>query len=247
MSSPRRLRRAARQPALPVPASCRSENRILATLSMNPASSSILIAATLNKGKLQEIQSCLASLGYRVAGLESLDCVEPSREDGNTFEANARQKAIHYSRVSGHLTLADDSGLEVDALGGEPGVRSARFVSKDASDEQRYREVLARMEPVPEGRRSARFICCLALARHGQVLQVFKGRVEGQIARHPRGESGFGYDPIFLLPALGKTMAELSAEEKNLWSHRGEALRKLAAYLGWRRRQWPETRSGKGS
>jgi XTP/dITP diphosphohydrolase len=191
----------------------------------------VLVVASLNVGKVREIESGLADFGYEVVGLANLPNVRPSPEAGSTFEANARQKAAYYSRLSDHLTVADDSGLEVDALGGLPGVHSARFLSESATDEQRSREILARMEGIPEPRRGARFVCCLVVARQGQVLEVFEGGVEGSIAREPRGNNGFGYDPIFLLPSLGRTMAELTAEEKNRWSHRGLALQKLRSYL----------------
>jgi XTP/dITP diphosphohydrolase len=191
----------------------------------------VLLAATFNAGKIREIQSCLSGLGYRILGLDSLPEVPPTSEDGRTFEANARQKAVYYSQFSNHLTLADDSGLEVDALGGLPGIHSARFVSKTATDEQRYREILVRLELVPEADRGARFVCCLALARQGEVLKTFEGKLEGVIGFQPRGGNGFGYDPIFLLPHFGKTMAELSDQEKNRLSHRGIALRKLIEYL----------------
>ena len=196
-------------------------------LRLNPT----LIAATSNSGKIREIQTCLADLGYQVLGLDDLPQARPSPEDGDTFEENARQKAIFYSQFSKHLTLADDSGLEVEALGREPGVRSARFLGETATDEQRYRRILALMESVPEPQRQARFVCCLALAHQGKVIEVFEGSVEGVISREPQGKEGFGYDPIFLLPQFCKTMAELSLEEKNLLSHRGQALRKLALYL----------------
>ena len=164
-------------------------------LRLNPT----LIAATFNSGKIREIQACLAAVGYHVLGLNDLPQARPSPEDGNTFEENARQKVIFYSQFSEHLTLADDSGLEVEALGREPGVHSARFLGETATDEQRYRQILALMESVPESERHARFVCCLALARRGKILQVFEGSVEGVISREPQGREGFGYDPIFLL------------------------------------------------
>jgi XTP/dITP diphosphohydrolase len=191
----------------------------------------MLLVATFNSGKIREIGPFLANLGFQVVGLDSLPEAELSREDGNTFEANARQKAMHYSQFSEWLTLADDSGLNVDALDGQPGVQSARFLGETATDAERCREILARLESFPEERRQAHFVCWLALARRGRILEVFEGRVEGMIARAPRGENGFGYDPIFWLPSLGTTMAELTLAEKGAVSHRGEALRKLVAFL----------------
>ncbi len=200
-------------------------------VSLVPGSETLLVS-TFNPGKLREFQGYLAGLPFEVTGLQSLPEVPPSPEDGDTFEQNARQKASYYSRLFTGLTLADDSGLVVDALGGEPGVYSARFVSSSATDEQRCREILTRLEDVAKPDRTARFVCYLALARQGKIMQTFEGTVEGEIAREPRGDNGFGYDPIFLVPELNRTMAELSAAEKLKASHRGQALRKMSAY--WR-------------
>lgn len=196
----------------------------------NPDSQSLLVA-TFNPGKLREFQGYLADLPFEVTGLQSLPDLPPSPEDGDTFEQNARQKAGYYSRFFPGLTLADDSGLVVDALNGEPGVYSARYVSPSATDEQRCREILTRLQDAAEPDRTARFVCCLALARRGVVLYTFEGTVEGEIAREARGNNGFGYDPIFLFPELNRTMAELSRAEKLKVSHRGQALRKLSEYL----------------
>ena len=190
-----------------------------------------LLVATFNPGKLREFHGYLAGLPLDVIGLQSLPDVSPSPEDGNTFEQNAQQKARYYSRFFPGLTLADDSGLVVDALGGEPGIYSARYVSLSATDEQRCCEILARLQNVPDLGRTARFVCSLALARQGKVIQTFEGTVEGEIAREQRGENGFGYDPIFLFPKLNRTMAELSAADKLAVSHRGQALRKMSEYL----------------
>jgi XTP/dITP diphosphohydrolase len=191
----------------------------------------MLLVATFNSGKIREIEPFLAKLDFQVVGLDSLPGAGGSREDGSTFEANARQKAMHYSQFSEWLTLADDSGLKVDALDGQPGVQSARFLGETATDAERCREILARLESFPEYRRRARFVCWLALACRGKILEVFEGKVEGLIAREPRGENGFGYDPIFWLPSLGRTMGKLTPAEKGAVSHRGEALRKLADFL----------------
>ena len=190
-----------------------------------------LLVATFNPGKLREFHDYLAGLPLDVIGLQSLPDLSPSPEDGNTFEQNAQQKARYYSRFFPGLTLADDSGLVVDALGGEPGIYSARYVSPSATDEQRCCEILARLQNVPDLGRTARFVCSLALARQGKVIQTFEGTVEGEIAREQRGENGFGYDPIFLFPKLNRTMAELSAADKLAVSHRGQALRKMGEYL----------------
>src|SRR5262245_20325082 len=190
-----------------------------------------LLVATFNSGKLREFQDYLGGLALELIGLESLSEVSPSPEDGHTFEQNARQKAIYYTRFCSSLTLADDSGLVVDALGGEPGIHSARYLSPSASDHQRCLEVLARLRNTTTAMRTARFVCCLALARQGAVIETFEGTVDGIVASEPRGSHGFGYDPIFWLPELGQTMAELSATEKLAVSHRGQALRKMSEYL----------------
>jgi XTP/dITP diphosphohydrolase len=190
-----------------------------------------LLIATANLGKVREIRQFLSSFPLHVIGFETLTNVTPCLETGATFAENARQKAEYYSQFAAGLTLADDSGLLVDALDGNPGVRSARFVSLSATDEERYREVLRLMDAVPEESRQARFVCCLALARRGKFLDLFEGIVEGQITCEPRGQDGFGYDPIFLVPEVGNTMAELEPEKKLVLSHRGMALKKLADAL----------------
>lgn len=195
------------------------------------ADSETLLVATLNPGKLREFRDYLRGFPFEVTGLHSLPAASPSPEDGETFEQNARQKASYYSRLFPGLALADDSGIVVDALGGEPGVYSARYVSPSATDEQRCLEILRRLRNVAGPQRSARFVCCLALARQGEVIQTFDGTIEGEIAYEPRGSNGFGYDPIFLLPQLNRMMAELSAAEKLEVSHRGQALRKMSEYL----------------
>jgi XTP/dITP diphosphohydrolase len=190
-----------------------------------------ILVATFNVGKVSEIKEFLSSLAIRTIDLHTLPGLTPCLEKGSTFEENARHKARYYSQFSPALTLADDSGLVVDALSGKPGIHSARFISEKATDEERNREVLFQMRTVSEERRSARFVCCMALARQGKLLDIFDGTVEGLIGYEPRGENGFGYDPIFFVPQIGKTMAELESLEKLRVSHRGQALRKLAAAL----------------
>ena len=163
--------------------------------------------------------------------LEEAGIVDEVEESGRTFQENAVIKAKEYARRSGLITVADDSGLEVDVLGGEPGVLSARYAGPDASDEERNAYLLKKLDGVPLNRRTARFRCVIAIAFPDGQVKVVEGKVEGVIQYNPRGKNGFGYDPIFLIPELGRTTAELTPEEKNALSHRGEAARKAAAFL----------------
>ena len=180
----------------------------------------------------------LGGLGVELQGLDEAPPVAEPAEDGQTFAQNARHKALYYARALGRWCLADDSGLEVDAIGGAPGVRSARYAEEDfplgadksARDAANNAKLLAAMKGVPQGRRTARFVCHVALVGDGAVLAEARGTVEGRIGLAPRGDNGFGYDPLFLLPD-GRTMAELDAETKNRLSHRGAALRRLAERL----------------
>jgi XTP/dITP diphosphohydrolase len=190
-----------------------------------------LLVATFDPGKIREFHYFLDGLPVEVLGLSSFPVRTECVEDGKTFEENARKKAAHYSQLTHVLTLADDSGLLVDALGGEPGVYSARYLGEKATDQERYLSILNKLESIPEAGRTARFICCIALARQGEILQTFHGVVEGRIEWEARGENGFGYDPIFFVPELGKTMAELNSTEKLQVSHRGRALRVVSEYL----------------
>jgi len=190
-----------------------------------------ILIASFNRGKVREIRESLSSALIECFALDAIPQVASCVESGSTFEENARLKAIHYSQVSPWLTLADDSGLVVDALDGAPGVHSARFLSDSASDEERCREVLRRLTGVPAFLRSARFICIMALALKGEIKAIVEGKVEGTIASAPLGRNGFGYDPIFLIPKLDKTMAELTSTEKLAIGHRGQALRKLKEVL----------------
>lgn len=187
----------------------------------------ILVLATGNPGKVRECAAVLAPAGYDVLGLSALADTAPVAETGATFEANARLKAEGYSLRTPHLVLADDSGLEVDALHGGPGVMSARYGGPGLTDRDRCAAILAALSATPDDERTARFRCVLALARDGQTLATFDGVVEGTILRAPRGLHGFGYDPIFLHRPSGRSFAELSLEEKQAVSHRGIALRKM--------------------
>lgn len=186
-----------------------------------------LIIATSNAGKVIEIRSAVRNLsGWSLEPLPP--DVPPIEETGDTFLENAIQKAMHYSKLVDELTLADDSGLCVAALGDRPGVHSARYAENPGA---RIRRLLGEMETVPDGRRDAVFYCALALARSGRVLWTVQREVAGVIARSPSGTEGFGYDPVFLLPELNRTMAELSTEDKNRLSARGQALAELCKFL----------------
>jgi XTP/dITP diphosphohydrolase len=184
-----------------------------------------LVVATGNPGKLTEIRRLLADAGVAVRGLGDIAGVPEIVEDGETFEENALKKARTVARFTGCLTLADDSGLVVDGLDGAPGVRSARYAGEGASDADNNRKLLAELQGVPPDRRQAAFCCAVALCRPDGWSRVFHGRLAGLISEQPRGEGGFGYDPLFLIPEFGKTLAEIPLEEKNRISHRGQALR----------------------
>jgi XTP/dITP diphosphohydrolase len=196
-----------------------------------------LVFATRNRGKVEEMEQLLDGLPFDMVALDDLHLDIEVEEDGRTLEANARKKASEVLHATGLYVLADDSGLEVDALAGAPGVRSARFAGKGATDAENNAKLLEELERAERSRgqvpRRARYRCVLALAFPGvgrgvARIHVEEGMCEGEILREPRGSGGFGYDPFFLVPALGKTMAELSLEEKNRISHRGEAMRKMA-------------------
>ncbi len=190
-----------------------------------------LLVATHNKGKLREYRELLRDLPVRLVYLDDVGIHEDVPETGSTFEENAIQKATACARLSGLLTLADDSGLEVDALGGAPGVHSKRYAGPDASDEDRIRKLLTELKGVPPEKRTARFRCVIAVATpEGEVITA-EGTVEGVIATEPRGHHGFGYDPVFYLPDRGCTMAELPPEEKNRISHRARAAQAIKASL----------------
>lgn len=197
-----------------------------------------LLFATSNPHKIEEVTAILAPAGFEVIGLDSLDDppAEPV-EDGATFADNARIKAVYYAKAAGRPCLADDSGLEVDALNGEPGVLSARYAgigeTRGEQTAANNARLLKELEGVPDAQRAGRFVCAMCLAdAEGRIVAETRGIFPGVIAREPRGTSGFGYDPLVYLPDVGRTVAELTAEEKNARSHRGEAARKMAAKVG---------------
>jgi XTP/dITP diphosphohydrolase len=187
-----------------------------------------LLVATHNRGKLREFEQIFEGMGLDLLSLDDVGITWDVAETGATFEANARLKAETYSAATGLATLADDSGLEVDALGGAPGMYSARYGGPALTSEQRYELLLENLRSVPHERRTARFYCVLALAVPGKPTLIVDGEISGLIASEPRGEGGFGYDPVFWLPEYGATMAELPAETKNRISHRARAAEKLS-------------------
>jgi len=202
-----------------------------------------ILIATTNPGKIAEIRAMSLDLvrdrldvNIEWVGLSDFADIDEIEEDGSTFAENARKKATGYAKTTGLWTLADDSGLVIDALCGEPGVKSARFSGakdKDRTllDHKNMAKVLKLMQGVPKEKRTARFVCCLCLASPDKILIETKGTLEGLITEKEIGENGFGYDPIFLVPHLNKTVGQLAAEEKNAISHRGNAIRKLKALL----------------
>ena len=202
-----------------------------------------ILIATSNPGKLRDFAGAAAAHGIEIAGIPGFSSLPTVVEDGLTFEANARKKAEAYSRyVPREIVVADDSGLEVDALNGAPGVHSARYAAPDlhgrepheadvnTDDDANNARVLRELKDVPPDGRTGRFVCVLAAARDGKTLGTFRGTAEGIILDAPRGRDGFGYDPLFYFPQIGKTFAELSAEEKAHYSHRGAAFRR---FLEW--------------
>jgi XTP/dITP diphosphohydrolase len=210
-----------------------------------------VLIATSNAGKLRDFAGAAAVHGITVEGLPGFATLPEAVEDGSTFEENARRKAEHYSRFAGgELVLADDSGLSVDALGGAPGVHSARYAMADPNhanqscsdagvarlslDQSNNAMLLCKLQSVGEGERGASFVCVLSAARDGREVEHFRGEARGVVLREARGTLGFGYDPLFYLPALAKSFAELTPAEKAAVSHRGAALRK---FLEWAREQ----------
>ena len=197
-----------------------------------------ILIATSNPGKLRDFAGAALPHGIEIASLANFASLPEVKEDGDTFEANARKKAEHYSHyVPGEVVLADDSGLEVDALGGNPGVHSARYaadaphlVENNTDDQANNARLIRELRDIPPEKRTGRFVCVIAAARDGQTLAEFRGAAEGIILDAPRGSDGFGYDPLFYFPPIQKTFAELTAEEKAQYSHRGAAFRK---FLQW--------------
>jgi len=188
-----------------------------------------ILVATRNPGKVREFALALEPAGFDVVGMDAFDDPGEIEETGDTFEANARLKAEGYSKRTDMLVVADDSGIEVDALYGAPGVQSARYGGPGLDDEGRTRLLLQELEGVPDERRTARFRCVLAVARNGKTLATFDGVIEGRINHAPVGDNGFGYDPVFFHPPSGCTTAQLEPSEKQKVSHRGKA---ITAFLG---------------
>ena len=182
-----------------------------------------LLLATTNKGKAAEYRDLLEGLDFELVTLDQAGISKEADESYNTFEENARHKAAFYAELGGLLTLADDSGLEVDALNGEPGVRSSRYAGDNATDADRVTFLLNKLKDIPQQKRMARFRCVIAVARPGGPVETVDGVCDGYISTEPRGDNGFGYDPVFFLPEYGRTIAELPPEVKNRISHRGRA------------------------
>jgi XTP/dITP diphosphohydrolase len=190
-----------------------------------------LLVATTNPGKLREIRTLMSDAPVRLVSLADVPLIEEPEEAGATFEENALLKARHYASHSGLWTVAEDSGLVIDALGGEPGVWSARFLRLDATYPERFAEIFRRLGARPGQPRRARFVAALASVDRGKVIYETTGVVEGEIADAPRGSGGFGYDPIFFYPPYGRTLAEVSDAEKIAVAHRGVAFRRFADWL----------------
>jgi XTP/dITP diphosphohydrolase len=190
-----------------------------------------LLLASSNLGKIREYRLLLGDLGYQIVTLSEQGISKVITESGNTYEQNAEMKATTYAKLSQLITLADDSGLEVDALHGKPGIHSARFAGKNATDADRVTKLLAMMDGIPWDRRTAHFKCVIAIATPESKLRLCQGKCRGIIAFEAKGENGFGYDPIFHLPELAKTLAELPLELKNQLSHRGQAAQRARKIL----------------
>lgn len=197
-----------------------------------------VLIATSNPGKLRDFDGAAATHGVEIAAIPNFASLATPVEDGTTFAENASKKANEYSlAVPGQIVVADDSGLEIDALGGAPGVHSARYAAAEphraeanTDDDLNNARVLRELGDLPAAQRTARFVCVLAAARDGVTVATFRGVAEGQILTAPRGTHGFGYDPLFYFPQIGRTFAELTAEEKSQYSHRGAAFRQFLAW-----------------
>ena len=211
-----------------------------------------ILIATSNPGKLRDFAGAAAGYGIEIQTVPNFSSLPPVVEDGESFEANARKKAEAYSRsVTGEIVVADDSGLEVDALKGAPGVHSARYAAPDLHNKEPHEadantddaannaRLLRELQDVPAAQRTGRFVCVLAAARDGKTLATFRGQAEGIILDGGRGKNGFGYDPLFYFPQIQKTFAELTAEEKAQFSHRGAAFIQLLQWISMAYREQP--------
>lgn len=198
---------------------------------MSESEQTRLFLATTNEGKIAEIRLALRELPMEISTLSGIKDAEICPEEKPTLLENAIFKALHYSRYSDAMTLADDTGLEVDALHGAPGVRSARYAGDAATDAENNEKLLRELAAVPEQKRTARFVCVIAMAYRGRLIKTFHGYCEGRILTAPHGSGGFGYDPLFFIPSLHKAFAELTTEEKNHISHRGKALERVHDYF----------------
>ena len=191
-----------------------------------------LAVATTNRNKIREIRALLEGVEVDLVTLDAWPGLAAPEETGRTFEENARQKALYYAAATGELTVAEDSGLEIDALGGAPGVESARFGGVDTGYPEKFALLYERLRAAGGDGSPARFVCALALARDRHIVYETRGVVEGRIAPAPAGRDGFGYDPVFFYPPYGRTLAEATPAQKDAVSHRGQAFRALRDYLG---------------
>lgn len=190
-----------------------------------------ILLATMNKGKIKEM-SLLLGDEFETRPLSDFpESIIEYDEQGTTFAENAEGKALFYNKLTGCPTVADDSGLSVVALNGVPGVRSARWAGENATDEDRIKKLLYEMKDVPKEQRQASFICSASFADNGKIIKTTTGTVDGEILFETMGASGFGYDPVFYYPPSSRTFAEMTAEEKNRYSHRGKAFREIAAFI----------------
>jgi XTP/dITP diphosphohydrolase len=190
-----------------------------------------IVLATRNKKKMEEIRRITAGLPITILSLDNFPECPETIEDKSTFEGNAIKKAVEVCVCTGKPALADDSGLEVDALDGAPGVYSARYSGPGANDVRNYEKLLADLKNIPPEQRSAQFVCCMAMAFPGGSIKTFLGYAKGRIGLEPKGKTGFGYDPVFLPDGSDKTFAEMAGNEKDLLSHRGKAIEKLTKFL----------------
>lgn len=190
-----------------------------------------VVIATKNEKKLRELKRYLKGIRAEVVSLNEIGHSPSIREDKHTFKGNAVKKAVTVSKVTGGIVLADDSGLEVDILGGQPGVKSARFSGRSKKDHNNNAKLLRMLENVPDKKRSARFVCAIAIADKGKFVKVIEEYCKGRITFSPKGRHGFGYDPVFLIPKYNKTFGELGLKVKDRMSHRSKALKKARAFL----------------